>query len=201
MNTHRTTALLAAVVLGLTPTLAGCGGDEGSAEESTVPESAEFNDADVDFATEMIPHHAQALMMVDMTAGHRLSPEVTALTEEIRAAQAPAIEQMSDWLVSWDRPVPETPRDHANAGHGSGDMAGMEIPGMSHEMLEDLESARGQEFEQMWLQAMIDHHEGAVEMAEQEAADGEYADAVSLAEDIASSQQQEIDRMERLLDG
>lgn len=205
MNTHRTTALLAAVVLGLTPALAACGGDEGSADAGTVPDSAEFNDADVAFATDMIPHHAQALMMVDMAAGHDLSPQVTALTDQIRAAQTPEIEQMTDWLEDWDQPVPETPRDHANAGHGAmGDLDDMgsmgDMPGMmSGDELEDLSSARGDAFEEMWLEAMIAHHEGAIEMAKEEVADGEYADAVALAEDIASSQQQEIDEMEKLL--
>jgi uncharacterized protein (DUF305 family) len=204
MSTHRTTALLAAAVLGLAPTLAACGGDEGSADQGTVPESAEFNDADVDFATGMIPHHAQALMMVDMASTHDLSPEVTALTEQIRAAQTPEIEQMTDWLEDWDQPVPETPRDHANAGHGMGDMGDMgsmgDMPGMmSGEELDELSSARGDAFEEMWLEAMIAHHEGAIEMADEEIADGEYADAVALAEDIASSQQQEIDEMEKLL--
>ena len=202
MRTHRTTALLAAVVMTASTTLTACG-DDGSTEEGTVPESAEFNDADVDFASEMIPHHAQALMMVDMATGHELSPQLTTLTEEIRAAQTPEIEQMTDWLESWDQPVPATPRDHANAGHGSGDMSMFEdMPGMmSDDQLHELESAQGAAFEQMWLEAMIKHHRGAVEMAEQEVDDGEYAEAVSLAEDIASSQRQEIARMERLLGG
>ena len=103
-------------------TLAGCGDDgetEAAQAEQTASNGEVFNDADVDFATAMIPHHAQALVMVDLTLGRELSPEVQQLTEDIQAAQGPEIELMVDWLTQWDQPVPETMRDHTNAeDHG-----------------------------------------------------------------------------------
>ena len=111
---------------------------------------------------------------------------------------------MTDWLTAWEQPVPETSLDHTNAeGHGH-DEAGMDemgdMPGMmSAEEMDELEAASDAEFEPLFLEMMIEHHEGAVEMAETERADGEFADAIALAEAIESSQTAEIATMEGLL--
>jgi len=201
---------------GLLFALAACGddGDNDDAQaEHTASNGDVFNDADVDFATAMIPHHAQALTMVDLTRGRRLSPEVRQLTEDILAAQAPEIEDMVDWLTAWDQPVPATARDHVNAedsdgmgGHdmdgtgGMDDMDDSDMPGMmTDEELADLEAAPGPEFEDMWLEMMIEHHEGAIEMAKDEQADGVFGPAIDLAESIETSQQAEIDQMREFL--
>jgi uncharacterized protein (DUF305 family) len=193
-------ALLTTLVAALA--LAACSEDGGeNGDDSTaIPESEEFNQADVDFATDMIQHHAQALAMVDLTRDRGLSPEVEALAEEIMMAQGPEIETMTDWLTSWDQPVPETVRDHANA-HGDEPMEmDSDVPGMmSAEDMAALEAAQGEEFERMWLEMMIGHHQGAIEMAQAEEADGEYRPATDLAGTITSTQQDEIDRMEQLL--
>ena len=183
---------LAAVAVTLTLTVSGCSGtDSGSGDG--------FNEADVDFASDMIQHHAQALQMVDLTMGRELDPEVAELTEEIRAAQAPEIEKMADWLEGWDQPVPETSRDHANA-HGDGGDMDMDMPGMmSAEDMDALDSADDGAFQDMWLEMMIDHHEGAVEMAEEQVEDGESDNAVALAEEIISAQEREITEMQDLL--
>ena len=190
---------LAAAAAALTLTLAGC-----SASESSTDGKA-YNDADVDFASDMIQHHAQALQMVDLTLGRKLDAEVVTLTEQIRAAQAPEIEKMADWLEDWDQPVPETSRDHANAHaqeHGESVEMDTDMPGMlSAKELESLESASGPEFQTMWLEMMIEHHEGAVEMAEAQVEEGSNAKAVALAEDIISTQEREISTMQDLLGG
>jgi uncharacterized protein (DUF305 family) len=192
MNTRRFAALAAAIAL----TLSACGSGNDSASDS-----AGHNDADVAFATEMIPHHAQALLMVDMTMGREVDPEFRELTEDIRAAQTPEIETMADWLEEWGEPVPETPRDHANAhgdGHGMG--PGADMPGMmSGQDLDDLESSRAERFEEMWLQMMIEHHEGAIEMAQVEQEEGSFAPALELAQRIERTQEAEIAKMEDLL--
>ena len=184
--------------------LGACGGDddEPAHKSHTAANGDEFNDADVDFATDMIQHHAQALAMVDLTMGRVLDPEILALAEDIRAAQAPEIESMSDWLTEWGEDIPETVRDHANAGHAMEGMEGMdsEMPGMmSAEDLQALEDASDSEFQDMWLEMMIEHHEGAVEMAETEIADGQYKPAVDLAEDIVEAQTAEIETMQGLM--
>lgn len=195
--------LASAVALSLT----ACGGDD-DAEPTDVRTAGNgelFNDADVEFATAMIPHHAQALEMVDLTVGRDLSPEVQALAAQIREAQAPEVEQMTDWLTAWEEPVPETSLNHANAEGEGHDMDGMdvdEMPGMmSADEMDELEAAADADFEAMFLEMMIEHHQGAVEMAETEQSDGEYADAIKLAEAIETSQTAEIETMEGLLGG
>jgi len=194
---HRITALLVAATLAL----AGCSDGSPDSSSGSIPDSAPYNGDDVTFATEMIPHHAQALLMVDMAAGRDVSPRFSSLLDQIRAAQAPEIEQMTDWLEDWDQPVPDTGREHGDMGHGSGGagtgMAGM----MDPEELDELAAMSGTGFEQMWLRMMIEHHEGAIDLAEVEVADGEFADAVTLAEDIRDSQTAEIETMESMLDG
>ena len=203
----RKTSAIAAIVLGLSLTLSACGSDDtGGTNTSAEVSTTEHNDADVAFATDMIQHHAQALSMVDLTMGRDLDPEVQALADDIRAAQAPEIESMSDWLQEWGEDVPETVRDHANSGHDMEDMEGgdmemdSEMPGMmSAEDMQALEDAPDSEFQGMWLEMMVEHHEGAVEMAETEISDGQYKPAVDLAENIVESQTAEIEMMQGLL--
>jgi uncharacterized protein (DUF305 family) len=209
-RTHlrRTTAVALATVLAVV--LTACGGDNDRSPSSTRTASNGdvFNDADVAFASDMVQHHAQALSMVDLTAGRPLDPEVQQLAEAIRTAQGPEIELMADWLTAWDEEVPPTMRDHANAGHdGHGDvseqMEGMEhadMPGMmSADEMDELQDAPDAEFQDLWLTMMVEHHEGAVEMARTEQEDGEHAGAVELAETIESAQEREIEQMETLL--
>lgn len=210
MRMLRTLALLGSLLLAL----AACGGDDSQTSGGTG-----HNDADVAFATGMIPHHAQALAMVDMTAGRDLDPEVRQLTDDIRAAQAPEIEKMAGWLRDWDEPVPPTVRDHMHADDGMGDgMDGMDgesqkgendgmgdgmgdMPGMmSGSDFTALANASDAEFQRMWLQMMIEHHEGAVEMAQTEQEKGAFGPALELARDIESSQEAEIEHMKELLD-
>lgn len=209
---HARTRFAALALALATPVLlTACGGEDDTAAD--IPESAEFNAADVDFASGMIPHHAQALAMVDMADGRDISPETADLMERIEAAQAPEIEQLTGWLEDWDQPVPDL---GDMSGMGSGDMSDMdhsdmdmgdmgEMDGMtgmmSAEDMADLEAAQGSAFEQMWLSMMIEHHEGAVEMAEVEVAEGEYDEAIALAEEIIEAQEAEIAEMEALLEG
>jgi uncharacterized protein (DUF305 family) len=203
----RKTPATAALVVVLAVTLTACGDDGGSDTPSTTTEvsATEHNDADVAFATDMIQHHAQALSMVDMTMSRDLDPETQALADDIRAAQAPEIESMADWLQEWGEDIPETVRDHANAGHDGehmdgGEMSDSEMPGMmSAEDMKALGDAADAEFQDMWLEMMIEHHEGAVQMAETEIADGRFRPAVELAADIVESQTAEIEKMQALL--
>ena len=190
-NTFKLVALLIAATI----TLAACGGNDSA--ETTDGEN--HNDADIAFATDMIQHHAQALAMVDLTMSRQLDPEVQALAEDIRAAQAPEIETMAGWLQDWDQPIPETVRDHANAHGGGMEMDG-EMPGMmSSEEMQQLENASGDQFQDMWLEMMIEHHQGAVEMAQAQQQDGEYQPAINLAKEVEQAQEAEIAKMQDLL--
>ncbi|VXB27409.1 DUF305 domain-containing protein [Nocardioides sp. AX2bis] len=210
MRSNRTTRAISATALGLTlaVTAAACGNDTGS-DTSAQVSTTEHNDADVAFASEMLQHHAQALTMVDLTMGRDLDPEVRQLAEDIRGAQAPEIETFTDWLTDWDEEIPSTMRDHANADHEDGeagaamegmDAGAMDMPGMmSAADMTALEDAPDPEFQDMWLEMMIEHHTGAIDMAEAETDQGQYKPAIDLAEEIADSQTVEIDTMETLL--
>jgi uncharacterized protein (DUF305 family) len=152
----------------------------------------------------MIQHHAQAVQMVVMAQDRPLDPEVEQLAIQIREAQVPEIETMTDWLTAWGEEVPKTSLDHSNAGHDMDEMdtpEGMDdMPGMmSSDDVDALATASDSEFQDMWLEMMIEHHKGAVEMAQAEQVDGASPDAKALAESIEASQNEEIATMEGLL--
>lgn len=193
-------AALAAVI-----TLAGCGSnattgsatmpaDHGTMSSSAPagsPEAMGHNSADTLFTQSMIPHHAQAVEMSGMMLGKRgVNPAVTELATKIKAAQGPEIEQMNGWLKGWNEPTAMA--GHGEAGHS---MAGM----MSDDDLKALDAAQGKEADRLFLTQMIAHHEGAVQMAKAEIADGQNSDAVKLAREIVTAQESEIKEMKELL--
>ncbi len=156
--------------------------------------SASFNDADVTFAQDMIPHHRQATEMATLADGRSETPEVLDLANQIIAAQQPEIDTMTGWLTSWDEKVP--------SDMGTGDMEGMDsdMPGMmSGDEMASLETSTGADFDRQFLTMMVEHHRGAIEMAQVEEADGAYVHAVDLAKKIQEDQAAEIATMERLL--
>ena len=204
MRITRSTRALGALTLGLALALTACGTDDTTAQDSSSG-SGDHNDADVAFASDMIQHHAQALTMVDLTLERDLDPEFQELVEGIRDAQAPEIETMADWLTGWGEEVPATERDHMNAeGHDMGDMGadtGQDMPGMmSDDDLSELNDSMPMDFEDMWLAMMIEHHEGAISMAETQLEDGSYPPAIDLAEQIMESQTAEIATMQSMID-
>ena len=179
--------------------LAGCGSatDEGATTDASEV-SAEHNSADVDFAAGMIPHHAQALEMVEMAADRPLDPEVEELAAAIEEAQAPEIETLTTWLETWDEEVPDVAGMSAEEMEGMGEMEGME--GMMSAMsMRQLENAPDEAFQDVWLALMLAHHKGAVAMADAEIASGENPEAIELAEDIRDSQSAEIETMKSLI--
>ncbi len=193
--------------LALSIALAGCGGDEGGTGSGTtaVETSAaaaqdtneQHNDADVTFAQTMIPHHAQALSMADIALRNAESADVRGLADQIQVAQVPEIETMTTWLMNWGEEVPATSRDHSAEHGAAGDMSG-DMPGMmTDEEMAQLEGTSGAEFDRMFLEMMVRHHQGAIEMAATEQADGQNAEAVALAQEM--SQAQEVTEMQTLL--
>ncbi|MFI5592387.1 DUF305 domain-containing protein [Amycolatopsis sp. NPDC051758] len=151
--------------------------------------AAGHNADDVTFAQQMVPHHSQALDMAKLVPSRSTNPKVLDLASRIAKAQDPEIQQMQTWLTTW----------------GAG-MSGM--PGMTHEpmpgMMSDpdlkkLEGTKGAEFDKMWLDMMIKHHQGAVDMAGTELSKGSNADAKVLAQKIIDGQQAEITEMQDLL--
>ncbi|MDR7384724.1 DUF305 domain-containing protein [Promicromonospora iranensis] len=187
---------LSAVVLAGALALAGCAGSEEPTPQDTSAvadpgsgEATTHNDADVMFAQMMIPHHEQAVVMADaVLAKDGTNPEVTELATEIKAAQAPEIEQLGQWLDTWG-----AERTSEHAGHAG--MSGM----MSEEDLQALDAATAPESDRLFLEQMIAHHRGAVEMAQEEAEEGRDASAVEMAQTIVDTQSSEIEAMENLL--
>ncbi len=204
----RTTRAVAALAIGAALTLAGCGSDEQS-KGADQTSATDHNDADVAFAGDMIQHHAQALAMVDLTVDRTLDPEVQRLADDIRAAQGPEIETMSDWLQAWGEEVPETRRDPSNSemDMGEDDMADMgdmggDMPAwMSPDDMQSLADATDAEFQGMWLAMMTEHHEGAIEMARDPVENGQYKPAGDLASQIEAAQTREAETMNELQGG
>ena len=182
----RRLTVIAAVLVTLV--LSACGGHE----------AATGRDGDIAFAQNMIPHHEQALEMSALALATKASPEVTALAKEIQAAQDPEIVLMRKWLRDWDAeelPHSGGPGDESD-GHEH-EMAGM----ATGEQLLALSEARGAEFDALWLELMVAHHEGAIEMAEQVIETTDDLEVQALAEAIIAGQAAEIDRMRTLQDG
>src|SRR5262245_16345863 len=152
--------------------------------------ASSFNDADVMFAQRMIPHHQQAIEMAQMAPSHAQNPKVKHLAAEIVVAQAPEIKTMTGWLHAWGKPVPTG-------------MPGMmsPVPGMmSPQDMSQLMAAHGAHFDRMFLQMMIRHHQGAVDMAKTEQARGLNPDAKKLAQQIETSQTAQIAQMQQMLE-
>ena len=150
--------------------------------------SAEFNKADVSFATDMAGHHQQAVEMSQMLLDKSdIDSRVVSLAEEIKAAQGPEIKQMRSWLSDW--------------GQKSGSMSGMDMGGsmMSDSDMSDLKSSTGLAASKLFLTQMTVHHKSALVMAKTEADSGKNADAVKLAKIIISTQTIEITTMSDIL--
>jgi len=177
-----------------------------SSQSSPAGQPAGFNDQDVDFATNMIPHHQQAVEMAAMVPDRSTNPAVIKLAADISAAQGPEIETLKVFLVQWkqggDTPAPsETPDGPDHQGHGGMDPS-MNMQGMvDAAAIANLASLKGPEFDKSWMQAMIAHHEGAIEMANAEIAGGANVDAKNLAQQIVTAQQGEITQMKQMLGG
>ena len=149
--------------------------------------------ADAMFAQMMIPHHEQAVVMADLASTRASSPVIKELAAEIKAAQQPEIDQMTTWLAEWGVPVMDG--DEAMSSHGGHGMSGM----LSDADLEALAAASGAEFDRMFAESMIMHHEGAIEMA-QEVAGSSDPRVATLAEAIISTQDAEIEQLQAFLD-
>jgi uncharacterized protein (DUF305 family) len=190
-------AALTAIVLALfvsgctTPASDGHTDHEHGAEMSTpvTGDPAAFNDADVMFATMMIPHHEQAVEMSDMVPGHTTNAELIKLAQTISNAQGPEIETMKVFLVQWNA------GESGHEGHDLSDMQGM----VDATTMDRLNTLTGAEFDTLWLQSMIGHHEGAIDMANTEIKDGANADAKKLAQQIVIAQEAEINTMKQML--
>lgn len=174
-----------------------------SQPETEMPEAEDagpHNDADVSFNRMMMAHHQQAVTMSGLIEGRTDNADIIELGKKIAEAQSREIEQMSARLAAWgeDPTAPSAHEPHdGHAGHGESgeDMEGM----LSDEAMQQLAEAQGPEFDRLFLEGMIEHHEGAVAMAEDIIRDGENEPTRELAEIVVDSQKKEIDEMKKLL--
>jgi uncharacterized protein (DUF305 family) len=199
--------LLAGAAVTTTLVLSACGGgddsssgsgmDHGGTTSTSAPAtaSAAFDDADITFAESMIPHHRQAVQMAAMAEAQASNVEVKELAAKIKTAQQPEIDTMNGWLTAWGKPTPMPDMSSGMPGMDHGSMPGM----MSDADMTKLMDAKGAAFDKQFLTMMISHHEGAIEMAKQETAQGSNTDAKALAEKIATDQQAEITTMKAIL--
>ncbi|MDQ8706534.1 DUF305 domain-containing protein [Streptomyces sp. LHD-70] len=208
IRTARRRIALVGVVAAGSLLLAACGngdgmdgmdhGSDSTAAASKEPgkdtnASADFNDADVTFAQGMIPHHQQAIEMSELAETRASDPEVKKLAGQIKKAQDPEIKTLQGWLKSWGQPTEmDSGMDHSE--HGG--MSGM----MSEQDMKDLEAAKGAKFDRAFAEMMIEHHNGAIEMAEDEKKNGKSADAKKMADAIIKGQSAEVDQFEKILD-
>ncbi|WP_336882843.1 DUF305 domain-containing protein [Rhodococcus globerulus] len=189
--------------------IAGCGGgghdmnqmsnnDGGSMSSSSIASvTADSNSADVMFVQMMHPHHAQAVEMAKMVDSRTANPRILELAASIQSAQGPEMDQMTALLEQWGQPSPDTTSGGNSTdgmNHGGAD-SGM----MSQQQMTELEGLRDNDFDAAWLNMMIEHHTGAIAMAQTELSDGNSADAKKLATSIVATQQAEIAAMQALL--
>lgn len=187
--------------LALALVLTGCSTDGGN--DLNTPETSESstiaaNTADETFVTMMIPHHEQAVEMADIVLGKEgVDPRVTDLAQQVKDAQGPEIERMLSWLNDWE--VEYDPNNGGMEGmdHGSMDASGDGM--MTADDMSTLENADGTSASQLFLEQMIIHHVGAVDMARAALQDGQHPDVLELAQQVVDDQTAEISAMEDLL--
>ncbi len=194
-------AALALATLISVAVLAACGG---GGDDATQPAAAPtFSAADVTFAQQMIPHHSQAVKMAALAATRAKDPAVKKLAAQIVAGQGPEIETMQSLLEAWGQPlVPDMEgMDHSTMSPEEVMKMSADMPGMAGEDdLKALAAAKGADFDRLFLTMMIEHHRGALQMAQAERAAGAGKDpaALKLAEQMEATQQAEIKKMQKL---
>jgi uncharacterized protein (DUF305 family) len=178
---------IAVLALGVVFLVAGNSGapmdHSGHGSTSKEKSSSQYSADEIMFAQMMIPHHEQAVTMSELALSNTATAEIVALATAIRDAQAPEIIQMQSWI------------DGKSESH----MHDMEMGGMlSDAELAELAELKGAAFDQMFLTAMIAHHEGALDMVEM-INDSTNSEVKTLAANIVQSQSAEIETMKALL--
>ncbi|WP_328356950.1 DUF305 domain-containing protein [Streptomyces sp. NBC_00445] len=173
----------------------GSGSSSAAANAEAGAKAGDFNDADVMFAQMMIPHHEQALEMAELADGRASDAEIKDIAGKIEKAQDPEIQTMKGWLESWNKPTAAESMEGMDHSGGSG-TGGM----MSDEGMADLKAMKGAEFDKMFAQMMIEHHDGAITTAEDEQKNGKNADAKKMADAIVKGQSAEVEQLQDILD-
>lgn len=187
--TTLTAGALAACSSGSDGSMSGMVHDKTPMSTSDTSTTAEGRQGDIMFAQMMIPHHEQAIAMADLAVdpSANASEQVRDFAKDIKGAQGPEIQTMESWLEDWDAPTASS----TGMEHGSGMM--------TQEQMAALTSATGAEFDRQWLTLMIQHHQGAVTMADQVLTTTEDDAVERMAKAIVKTQKAEITAMQREL--
>jgi uncharacterized protein (DUF305 family) len=177
----------------------------GEAQEPATPVSARYTAADVRFMQDMIIHHAQAVEMTALVAARTERADVRRLAARIEVSQEDELEFMRRWLEARDQAVPDAHGHHGgHGGHGHDDAEHRLMPGMvGAEDMARLRAATGSEFDGLFLELMIRHHEGALVMVEELMATdgaGQESEIFQFASHVDSDQRIEIARMRMMLE-
>ncbi|MBT9255237.1 DUF305 domain-containing protein [Phycicoccus sp. MAQZ13P-2] len=201
-TTRRRALSAAGAVLALA--LAGCSGDHDvtagspmrqgsmhptSGAATSADPSAGHDQADVMFSMMMVPHHEQALEMAELVPSRSDDPALRDLAQRIEQEQQPEIDRMRGWLDSWG----------AGSTSGTGSMGHSMTGMMSEGDMAELASLKGAAFDRRWLTMMVEHHEGAIEMAQDVLRAGRHEGTRELAAAVIETQQREIDEMTAML--
>lgn len=159
--------------------------------------SASHNEGDVTFLSDMIRHHAQAIVMSDIVESRLTDPQVTAIASRISDEQGPEMRGMAAMLKSWGEDVPLEATNPSLAGRGHAGHAGM--PGMATaQQLTALKEAEGVQVDRQYLALMIAHHEGALTMSATHGQEGKDERTGELADDISVTQTKQIEQMREM---
>lgn len=198
-------ALVAAAALSVV--LAACGQDDDPTIEAPDDPAAEqpaddadetagegeANEADIEFVQGMIPHHEGAIEMAELVEDRTDRQELIDLADEIIEVQDEEISQLRGMLDRMGADEMAMDDDMGDMDHGDMGM-------MDEAEMEELRGLEGDEFDRRFMEAMIVHHEGAIDMAERVLAEGEDEEVAALAQDVIDAQEAEIEQMERWLD-
>ena len=168
-----------------------------SAEAAADLAGIRYSGADVMFLQGMISHHAQALEMTELLESRSARDVMRQLAQRIALSQADEIEMMQEWLRERSLDVTALDAHHAP---GAERMPGM----LTDEEMATLEQADGAEFDRLFLELMIKHHQGALTMVENlldQRGSAQDSQLFAFTADITSDQSMEIDRMDGMLRG
>jgi len=163
-----------------------------------------YSDADIEFMSGMIPHHAQAVIMAGWAPTHGARQDVAILCERIVVGQRDEIGLMRQWLIDRGLPAPDATSTKHHMQMPNGMEHDMLMPGMmTDEQMAALDKARGPEFDRLFLEGMIRHHQGAIDMVDKlfksyGAAQDETV--FKFANDVQADQSVEIEVMRKMLE-
>jgi uncharacterized protein (DUF305 family) len=193
--------VLSVAAVGTAVALAACGSQDAggtgqSGDMANMPgmsqpaadANASFNDADVAFAQMMIPDHQMTEKMAKVAKKKASSKDLKDLAGQMVEGQSETVDMLQGWLKEWGKPA-------------TADMAGMQMPGaMTDKDMDMLESMNGMEFDMMFAEMMIKHHEGSMQMARDEQAKGASPEAKAMAADMLKEQQAQVKALQGIAD-